>query len=646
MTALAGFWVLDGHCDAAGRCDAMLAAQAGLGRDGIARRQAGPVAMGRALTRLLPEDGFDSQPHSPTGNSSLMVADLRLDNRTELGASLGLATSQSSGLADSSLLGRALDRWGEAAVERLAGDFAFAWFDSTSGRLLLARDPLGQRPLFYARSPAFVAFASMPRGLHALPEVERRPDASTVARFLAHLPRTGPESFFTGVERVEPGHVVTLTPAAVSSRPYWRPPRETLRLERFEDYVEAFRAELDRAVAVRLRGAGKMTAAHLSGGWDSSAVAATAARLLGPGARLAAFTSIPRTGGDEAGRRFSDEGPLATATASLYPNVVHYLLPNPAESPLVRLERDLAFYERPLFNPCNHVWLAGLRRAARDAGASVLLSGEIGNWTISAGRTALLADYLREGRPLAAWRAAAALVRCRGARWRGALAAGLGPWIPEPLWRRLQPLSSDPGGQVRPALQPELLARMAAEQAALAPPRRLDRFEHTLAALSAMDFGEHRKAVLAGWGLDKRDPTADVRLVEFCLSLPTDMLLDARRRRPLARAALADRVPAAVLDRQGKGYQASDWHVALTRDLDRARDLVDRIAADPLAASILDTDMLRGLLRAWPTSGWQQPLTIALYRNLFLQALSAGAFLLFAQQPPPPPPPLPLERGA
>jgi asparagine synthase (glutamine-hydrolysing) len=646
MTALAGFWGFDGGFDAAGRCAAMLAAQAELGPDGIAQRRSGALAMGRALFRLLPEDGMDVQPLRPAGPSSLLVADVRLDNRPELASALGVAAAEAGSLSDSSLLGRALERWGEAAVDRLAGDFAFAWFDGASGRLLLARDPLGQRPLFYARRPAFAAFASMPRGLHALPELERRPDASSVARFLAHLPRTGPESFFAGVERVEPGHVVTLSPASVSSRPYWRPRRQTLRLARFEDYVEAFRAELDRAVAVRLRGAGPVAAAHLSGGWDSSAVAATAARLLAPGARLAAFTSVPRTGGEEAGRRFSDEGPLAAATASLYPNVVHRLLPNPDQSPLVRLERDLAFYERPLFNPCNHVWLAGLRRAAREAGARVLLSGEIGNWTISAGRTALLADHVREGRPLAAWRAAASLVRSGDARRRGALAAALGPWIPEPLWHRLQPLSSDPGGQVRPALQPELLARMAEEQAALPPPRRLDRFDHSLAALAAMDFGEHRKAVLAGWGLDKRDPTADSGLIQFCLSLPTDMLLDGRRRRPLARAALADRVPAALLDRQGKGYQASDWHVALTRDLERARDLVERIAADPLAASILDTEGLRGLLSAWPASGWEQPLAIARYRNLFLQALSAGAFLLDAQRPPPPPPPQPLERGA
>ncbi|MEA3038881.1 MAG: hypothetical protein QOE79_1394 [Sphingomonadales bacterium] len=646
MTALAGFWDLDGQGNAAGRCATILAAQGFFGPDGAAQRQAGPVAMARALFRLLPEDEFDSGPVDAAAGSGLVVADLRLDDRSALAAALGLGAGEAARLADSALLGRALERWGEDAVERLAGDFAFAWFDGRAGRLLLARDPLGQRPLFFARRSAFIAFASMPRGLHALAEVARRPDSDSVARFLAHIPRSGAESFFADVQRVEPGHVVTLTPRGVSSRHYWRPRRTTVRLRRFEDYVDAFRAELDRSVASRLRGAGPVAACHLSGGWDSSAVAATAARLIGPEATLAAYTSVPRIGAADAAGRFSDEGPVAAATAVLYPNLVHHILSNPDESPLDRLERDLPFYERPLFNPCNHVWLAGLRTAAREAGARVLMSGEIGNWTITAGRTAVLADYLREGRPVAAWRAAANLVRTGGARWRGAAAAALSPWVPESLWNRLQPLSSDPAGQVRAALQPELLARMAAERAALPPPRRLDRFDHSLAAFSAMDFGEHRKAILAGWGLDKRDPTADVRLIEFCLSLPTDMLLDARRRRPLARAALADRLPAAVLDRPGKGYQAGDWHVALTRDLDRAHDLVDRIAGDALAASVIDTRMLRELLRAWPAGGWGEPLTIARYRNLFLQSLSAGAFLLFAQQPLPPPPPARLERGA
>src|SRR5205085_10554600 len=183
----------------------------------------------------------------------------------------------------------------------------------------------------------FLAFSSMPRGLHALDGVPRRADETGVARFVALLREEGPRSFHAGIQRVEPGHVVTATPANIASRRYWSPPRRQLRLRSFDDYVDAFRAELDRAVASRLRRAEGGIATHLSGGWDSSAVTATAARLLAAsGDRVTAFTSVPRAGHDSAApdKRFADEGPLAAATAAHHPNIDHILLENPGASPI------------------------------------------------------------------------------------------------------------------------------------------------------------------------------------------------------------------------------------------------------------------------------------------------------------------------
>jgi asparagine synthase (glutamine-hydrolysing) len=638
MTAIGGLWSFDGRRDTPQLCRSILAGQARFCDGNVRVRQEGSLALGEsgpADGPILLPDGY-----------SILASDLRLDNREELGTALGLGDGDLRRLGDADIVGLALLKWGADAFERLLGDFALAWFDGTARRLLLARDPLGQRPLFWTRRRDFVAFASMPSGLHALADVERRPDVLAVARFLAHLPRSGPHSFFEGISRVEPGHVLLLAPDRTESHRYWQPSRRTLRIGHFDDYVDAFRAELDAAVSRRLRGAAAPVAAHLSGGWDSSAVTATAARLLqGRGESVDAFTSVP---GEAAAAcaprsRFADEGPLAAATAASYPNIRHHLVPTAGGSPLARLDLEAPLFQRPLFNLCNHVWLAQIRTAAREAGADILLSGEIGNWTISAARAALLADFFREGRPLAGWRAAAALVRSGDARFRGAVAAALGPWLPKRLWAAAERLSSDPSWRLVPALRRPLLERVLRERASEPSERHLDRFDYAFTAFSGMDFGEHRKGIRAGWGVDKRDPTADIRLIEFCLSLPLDMLLDRSGRRPLARAALADRVPASVLDHRGKGYQASDWHVGLTADLERARALVEDIAADPLASSVIDPEPLRALLRSWPQGGWNDRLTISRYRNLFLQSLSAGHFLLWAQRPLPPTPPLPLE---
>ncbi|MGZ8337165.1 MAG: asparagine synthetase B family protein, partial [Allosphingosinicella sp.] len=515
--------------------------------------------------------------------------------------------------------------WGEEALDHLAGDFAFAFFDRRESRLLLARDPLGQRPLFWHRGDGFVAFASMPKGLHAL-DLAPRLDLVTLAQFVDFSPRSGPGSFHQDIDRVEPGHCVTVRSDGWQSRRYWRPKRRELRLGGFDDYVEAFRSELDRAVASRLRGAGETVAAHLSGGWDSSAVAATAARLQLPsGARVVAFTAVPRERDARApGSRFADEGPLAAATAALHPNLEHRQVAHPDRSPLADLARADALFQRPLFNPCNHVWLSQIRTQARASGARVLLTGEIGNWTISASPARLLADHVRMGRWGHWAREAAAMIGSGEARVRGVAAASFGHWLPSSVLRHLGRFSSGREDRWLTALHPQMRAATADQPA----PGAGDHFQTVVDALAGMDFGEYRKGVLGGWGIDKRDATADVRLIEFCLSLPIDMLLRNGVRRPLARAALADRLPAAVLDHRSKGYQAAEWHQALTRDLPTIRRLIEAIAADPIASSVIDAELLRRLVGEWPDEGWERPATIAIYRAVLLHSLAAGHFML------------------
>jgi asparagine synthase (glutamine-hydrolysing) len=634
MTALAGFWGLDGRFDSPARCRTMIEAQARYGRLETAGVLA-DLALAVRLHTLLPEDGFDAQPLIGGNGRFALVADLRLDNRSELAESLRLSSADLSVLADSALLLRALERWGESTPERLQGDFAFAFYDARERRLLLGRDPLGQRPLFWRGGDGFAAFASMPCGLHALDMVDRAPDETSLLRYLGGLPRIGPESFFEGIERVEPGHVVTITPERTVRRRYWRPQRRELRLKRFEDYVEAFRSELDAAVARRLRGSGEPVAVHLSAGWDSNAVAATAARLIAPaGGRLRAFTHVPRSPSGLATpyNRLADEGSLAAATAGLHPNIDHVTLASSGRSPLADLDLYATLFERPVFNLCNHVWLSEIRSAAAAAGARILLSGEIGNWTISAAPNTLLADFLREGRWGAWLQEARAMHRDGRARLRGVAASSFAPWTPAPLWRGLSRLSSGPAPSITDPVHPAMLDRLAAEREGEPRgfTRRADRFEQAEAALLEMDWGEHRKGILGGWGIDKRDPTADPRLIEFCLSLPLDMLMKDGVRRPLARAALSDRVAPAVLAETRKGYQSADWHEGLSSDLDGARRLIEAMAADGTASRLIDVERLRRLVREWPGSGWEDPRIMGAYRIGLLKGLTAGHFILAA----------------
>jgi len=108
---------------------------------------AGPIAMGRRLFRTLPEDIHDSQPLQSRDGRLTLVADVRLDNRDELAADLGLNLADAAKLCDAAILLTALERWGEGALDRVVGEFAFALWDAHAQKLTLARDFLGQRPL-------------------------------------------------------------------------------------------------------------------------------------------------------------------------------------------------------------------------------------------------------------------------------------------------------------------------------------------------------------------------------------------------------------------------------------------------------------------------------------------------------------------
>lgn len=635
MSAVAGFWNFNAGQQADCSVRAMLQAQLAYGpHDTACASVDHSFALGRNLFKLLAEDGEDRQPLSHRDTGLWAVADVRLDNRAEIIARLGPSLTDLHGQSDAAVLLAGYVRFGEEILDLILGDYAFAIWDSRKQSLLLARDPLGQRPLFYHRGRDFIAFSSMPKGLHALPSVGREYSRDALVAFTGLLPLDGPASFYDGINRVEPGHVVIITAAGSTSRRYWHPERAQVPVaENFEDYRDAFRAELDRAVRVRMRDAEGVVATHLSSGWDSNAVTATAARIgATEGLAVLALTSVPRPGSrTEAPFNLNpDEGDIARATAALYDNVQHVLVHGTGASPIAPLDRYVDIYDRPLHTLCNFVWLSAIRDAAKAGGARVLLTGEMGNWSISSSPPSLLADLIRERRWRRWWREASAMVRNKRARYRGILASSFAPWLPNRIWRLFRPFSSRPETAVYTAVHPNLaeqVEQMREERAVGLARRPKDNLRDTLDAFTFYDFGEYRKGALAGWGIDERDPTADRRLIEFCLSLPIEMLLKDGVRRPLARAALSDRLPLAVLDEKRKGYQAADWHEGMTGNLPAISALVDDIAADPAAASLLDIEALKGMITEWPEGGWNDARVMARYRTALLVALSAGHFI-------------------
>ena len=610
-------------------CARMLKAQNAYGSQS-ARSDEGPICLGRNLQPTLPEDKFDRKPFER--GPLRFVADVRLDNRSELASALGVPSQRAAALSDSELLFDALVTWGEEAVGRLAGEFAFVLWNSADESLLLARDLFGFRPLYFHRASNFFAFATMPSGLHAIPEVPYGFDANFVAETLLLLPQVGTSTFYRDIERVEPATIMRVTRKGITSRRYWSPPLPISARLSARDYEEGLRAVVGEAVQAQLRGAEDGVASHLSSGLDSSIVATTAAQFIKPG-KLVAFTSVPRNGFDGPVPRGSiaNEGELAAQTASLHPNIEHVLVESSADTPLTALDRNHAYYQSPAVNLDNDVWGREINRLASSRGLKVLLVGNFGNMGVTYPGMEWLSWLVTRGRFPTALSTARSLAR-NGVPWRTLTSQLVGPFLPVPLWKLAcrifrRPLDLRSWSAVSPGLIPPL--EDEAYSRGFDPLRRpsVDPLEYRLKILFWVDLGNYFKGVLGEWGLSVRDPLSDRRVIEYCLSLPTEEFIRGGIPRSLARRTFADRIPRRVIDSVARGYQSPDWYEAVARNLPLLQDEIDAIARCRGATEVTDIDWLKNCVATWPSEGWAREDVRLRYRYGLLRGVLAGHFM-------------------
>jgi asparagine synthase (glutamine-hydrolysing) len=185
--------------------------------------------------------------------------------------------------SDTETIVHAYEQWGDACVERLRGMFAFAIWDGPKRRLLLARDRLGIKPLYWARAGHRLLFASEIKSILQSGLVQAEADESRLPELLGTRYLSDAGTLFRGIHRLLPGHTLVFEDGRVTTRQYWDVPvgrgdGDATRLSE-RDAVERFRELLEEAVRVRLM-ADVPLGMFLSGGLDSSAIAALMARMI------------------------------------------------------------------------------------------------------------------------------------------------------------------------------------------------------------------------------------------------------------------------------------------------------------------------------------------------------------------------------
>ena len=570
-------------------------------------------------------------------NHRLLWSACHLHNRDELMAALALTGPDRQDLGDDELLACAWEKWGENCVDHLTGDWCFAVWDAARAQLLLCRDHHGNSGLFYYHGPGWLAFAFSLKALMALPAIPRQPDIVNVSRTL--LAGWGPhptDTPFTGVHRLPPAHRLQVNRDRLHTLRYWRledtPP---LRLGSDGAYIEAFNDLFARTVRGHI-GNRQHVGISLSGGMDSSAVAAEAAPALATsGRRLAAFCAVPIHAVEHLlpPGRVADESAVVFATAARLGNVDVHTITARDTSPLAGLRGFLDILGAPATGIGNAWWLLSLLNAARAQGVNRLLTGQNGNVTLSWRGTGALVELALGGRWLRAHRILRDARACHDFSLKRFLMTELlGPLLPESLVRRLwQARHGEPFGRSR-LLKPgfleshRLLERMHADGRSPYGARFLSSHGYQAYVLQPgrHTLGATWQQLGCAYGIEISDPTCDKRVLEFAWAIPPEQHAQGGGR-SLVRRAMNGRLPEAVLHPTTRGAQGADLPLRLRDHREEARQALVEIEACAMARELLNLPHLQALVAE--LDGDINPASAARLQSMLLPGLQAGLFL-------------------
>ena len=240
----------------------------------------GGVGFGHTLLRTTFESAHEQQPFSLDGKVWI-TADVRIDGRDELKEKLAAIGRDGLGeVTDVALVLHAYHAWDKDCVKHLIGDFAFAIWDDSRRRLFCARDHFGVKPFFYASLGQSLVFSNTLDCLHQHPDVTDTLNDLAIADFLLFGTNQDPGgTAFADIRRLPPAQSLTWSDEGLKLNCYWTLPTNVeIRYRPAGDYVERFREVLEIAIADRLRT--RNIAVDMSGGLDSTSVAAIAKRLL------------------------------------------------------------------------------------------------------------------------------------------------------------------------------------------------------------------------------------------------------------------------------------------------------------------------------------------------------------------------------
>lgn len=569
MSAIAGVCYLDGYRVSDNQIFKMMKMLAKYPADDIQVWQQENISFGCHAQWITPESVGEQVPYYDHEKQYAITVDAIIDNRQELAALLGLDKRKLKELPDSRLILLAYDKWQEETPKYLIGDFAFMIWDEKKQKLFGARDFSGGRTLYYSCINGQFAFCTLIEPLLTSAIVSKQLSEEWLAEYLAisgAIDTTDASiTPYRDIVQIPPSHSITVTRDSLKVRRYIKlSAKSDLVLGSDSEYVEAFQSVFQEAVHARIRSKGAV-GAQLSGGLDSGAVVSFAAKKLKHSAqKLHTFSYVPLKDFQDftPSNLIADETPYIQSTVKHVGGIKDHYLDFEGSNSYRTIDGLLEVMETPYKFFENSFWLNGIFQKAEDEHLSILLSGERGNLSVSWGSA--FDYYLRLFKQIR-WIKLQREVSLHTKRNGGSNFKKLSIIGKEAIKGRNRglenfPILINPDFAVRTSVYERLRMKGMDKTGWYTSNVKDERSRHFEDEYQWNTTNSLATKLSLKHGLWKRDPTNDLRVIRFCLSIPEDQFVHDGLDRALIRRSTKDYLPDDVrLNQKVRGIQGADW---------------------------------------------------------------------------------------
>lgn len=509
-------------------------------------------------------------PYRDYERKLVITADAMIDNREELFEKLGVHQGERKGMPDSQLILLSYSKWEDEVPKHLIGDFAFMIWDERNRKLFGARDFSGVRPLYFYHSHQRFAFSTIMEPLIRLPYIKKRLNEEWLAKYLAITAMIDTvdvnNTAIKDIQQVPPSHSIVVMNGEVKISKYnVLSFDKKIRFKTDEEYIETFRDIFQKSVDSRLR-TFKAIGSQLSGGLDSGSVVSFAAKTLQKqNKRLQTYSSIPVDDFCDytPGNQMPDERLFIRETVDYVGNIDDHYLSFDSKNSYTEIDDWLEVIETPYKFFENSYWVKGILEQASKDKIGILLSGARGNLTISWGPASEYYAYLLKH---AKWISLAReLKNC--SRNIGVGRKRLLQVVSKKAFPYLD--NKDPY-RFPTLINPEFSKKKQVFH-------KLQKYKMGAGRIPDLTIFNEREYFLSNeftwnsngvafsklslkYGLLMRDPTNDIRVINYCMSIPMNQFINNGMDRALIRNATEGYLPDKVrLNQTSHGMQGADW---------------------------------------------------------------------------------------